>query len=189
MSISSQLLILNQTKQNINQAINLKGVTVTDEPFADYPNKVRLIPCGTGTYESQIILYLEGKLKHAEIPSGTTTIGNSAFRDSDDGYNQLQTVTIPNTVTSIDAYAFYYLSHMTEITIPASVTSIGEGAFAQCINLTSITCLATVPPALGNTALSTTNEHTVVYVPAESLLAYQTASGWMDYAHMIQPIP
>ena len=189
MSISSQLLILNQTKQNINQAINLKGVTVTDEPFAEYPDKVRLIPCGTGTYESQIILYLEGRLKHAEIPYGTTTIGNSAFRDSDAGTNMLRTVSIPSTVTTIEPYAFYYQSHMTEITLPASITSIGEGAFAQCINLTSITCPATVPPTLGYNALSTTNEHTVVYVPAESLLAYQTASVWINYSDMIQPIP
>ena len=42
MSISSQLLILNETKNNIKTAINLKGVSVTDEPFAEYPDKVRL---------------------------------------------------------------------------------------------------------------------------------------------------
>ncbi len=257
MSISSQLLILNQTKQNINQAINLKGVTVTDEPFAEYPDKVRLIPCGTGTYESQIILYLEGRLKHVDIPYGTTaigrnsfnnsgvhtvsipstvtSIGDAAFRDSAletitipssvtsigeyaffgcqaleainlpntaitlgdyvfSGCLKLTTVTIPDTITAIPNYAFYMSgftrdSFLETVVLGTGVTSIGERAFAGCRSLQSVTINAVSPPTLGRNAFVSTNQTFVIYVPANSVLAYQTADGWMDYSSRITAIP
>ena len=46
--------------------------------------------------------------------------------------------TIPNSVTSIEDYAFYYCKSLTSIEIPDSVTSIGAGAFYNCKSLTSI---------------------------------------------------
>lgn len=189
MSISNELITLNTTKQNIKAVINLKGVTVNDEPFADYPDKVRLIPNGGGIYESTIILYLEGKLKHAEIPDGTTAIGIGAFYDGDSDFNQLETISIPNSVTSIGEYSFFGNQNITEITLPSTTASIGAGAFLNCTNLTSITILATVPPTLGATGISTGNNNTKVYVPAQSVLAYQTADVWQYYSQMIEPIP
>ena len=46
---------------------------------------------------------------------------------------------IPNSVTSIESYAFSACSSLTSITIPDSVTSIGNNAFDSCSSLTSIT--------------------------------------------------
>lgn len=46
--------------------------------------------------------------------------------------------TIPNGVTSIGDWAFYYCSDLTSITIPDSVTSIGKDAVAYCSDLTSV---------------------------------------------------
>lgn len=189
MSIASQITLLNNTKQGIKTAINNKGVTVTDEPFAEYPDKIRLIPNGGGTYESQIILYLEGKLENVIVPSGTTSIGTGAFYDGDAEYNKLETINIPSSVTTIGDYAFYGNKNITEVTLPSTTTSIGAGAFEECDNLLSITVLATVPPTLGAAGLSTTNNDTLVYVPAQSVLAYQTADVWQYYSHMITAIP
>ncbi len=45
---------------------------------------------------------------------------------------------IPNSVTSIDMFAFSYCSSLTSITIPSSVTSIGLGAFFECSGLESV---------------------------------------------------
>lgn len=67
-----------------------------------------------------------------EIIPGTQEIGDSAFYSS---YN-LDSVTIPNSVTSIGEYAFWDCSSMTRIFIPDSVTFIGMNAFANCRNLT-----------------------------------------------------
>ena len=43
--------------------------------------------------------------------------------------------TIPDSVTSINGWAFYYCDSLTEIVIPDSVTSIGDNAFGGCYRL------------------------------------------------------
>ena len=45
---------------------------------------------------------------------------------------------IPDTVTTISAYAFYGCTSITSVTIPESVTSIGENAFKYCANITKL---------------------------------------------------
>lgn len=250
MSISNELIILNSTKQNIKTSINLKGVSVTDESFAEYPDKVRLIPSGTGTYESQIILYLEGSIKNADIPLGTTAIEQYAFESCP----KLKSVSIPNTVTYIGTRSFYdcpiatlsipgsvltiglsafsqtdvtsltlnngittigesafsHCSGLTSVVIPDSVTSIGAAAFQSCNFLSSVTigtgitqignyafqsgnieeivCLAVSPPTIGNSVFGEVYSSFKIYVPDESVLAYQTADGWMNYASKIKGI-
>ncbi|MBQ5779187.1 MAG: leucine-rich repeat protein [Paludibacteraceae bacterium] len=47
----------------------------------------------------------------------------------------MTSVTIPNSVTSIEGGAFYDCYGLTSITIPNSVTSIGDGAFRFCSNI------------------------------------------------------
>ncbi|MBR0497960.1 MAG: leucine-rich repeat protein [Paludibacteraceae bacterium] len=63
-----------------------------------------------------------------------TSIGNHAFWKC----NSLQSVTIPNEVTSIGAYAFSTCG-LTSVTIPNKVTSIGNHAFEFCYSLQSVT--------------------------------------------------
>ncbi len=46
---------------------------------------------------------------------------------------------IPDTVTSISAYAFNDCQGLTSVTIPNGITSIGQGTFYDCLNLTHIT--------------------------------------------------
>ena len=69
------------------------------------------------------------------IPNSVTSIGEGAFYDC----SGLTSITIPNSVTSIGEGAFQFCSGLTSITIPNSVTRIGEGAFRWCEGLTSIT--------------------------------------------------
>lgn len=252
MSIANQLLILSQTKNNIKESINLKGVEVTDEAFAEYPDKIRQIPNGGGWYESNVILFLERKIRTAVIPEGITTIGNSSFNDC----ASLTNVTIPDSVTSIGDSAFYDCSSLTSVIIPSSVTSIssraffkcssltsvsigsgvtsigmaafyscssltsviipdsvtsigdnafnkctslanvtignsvtniGEYAYSDCSSLASVTVNATTPPTLGSSAFNSTN-NCPIYVPDDSVLAYQTSDNWIEYANRIKGI-
>ena len=53
--------------------------------------------------------------------------------------SELTSVTIGNSVTSIDKGAFSCCSGLTSVTIPDSVTSIGYRSFELCYGLTSVT--------------------------------------------------
>lgn len=61
-------------------------------------------------------------------------IGQYAFS----GCYELESVTLPNTLTYIDEYAFNQCYVLEEIDIPLSVKSIGYGAFCSCKSLQSI---------------------------------------------------
>lgn len=61
-------------------------------------------------------------------------IGGGAFA----GKTSVTSVTIPDSVTFIDWYAFQGCG-LTSLTIPSSVTSIGKSAFYSCPALTSVT--------------------------------------------------
>ena len=93
----------------------------------------------SGFNEIEIVEY-RGNATSVEIPSRiygmkVIRIGDGAFAS----HRNLESVTIPDGVTSIGDYAFRYCSSLTSITIPNSVTSIGDSAFANCSSLTSIT--------------------------------------------------
>ena len=68
------------------------------------------------------------------IPDSVTSIEHGAFSNC----TSLTSITIPNSVTSIGQSAFND-SGLTSITIPNSVTSIGDNVFSRCNNLESIT--------------------------------------------------
>ena len=81
-------------------------------------------------------LYLNGTpVTDLVIPDGVTRIGDYAFYYC----GSLTSITIPEGVTSIGESAFFGCSSLTSITIPSSVTSIGNQAFSWCSSLTSIT--------------------------------------------------
>ena len=71
---------------------------------------------------------------------------------------------IPNSVTSIESYAFSACSSLTSITIPDSVTSIGNNAFDSCSSLTSITIPDSVT-SIGNNAFDSCSSLTSITIP------------------------
>ena len=69
------------------------------------------------------------------IPNSVITIDVEAFS----GCSGLNSITMSNSITYIGSYAFYDCSGLTSITIPNSVTTIGDEAFSGCSGLTSVT--------------------------------------------------
>ena len=118
------------------------------------------------------------------IPNGVTSIGDYAFGHC----TSLTSITIPNGVTSISNYTFGYCNLLVSIDIGSDVTSIGFGAFAGCIALTYMTCRATTPPVLYSDALSDVPMDCNIYVPAESVNAYKSATNWSARSAYIQAI-
>ena len=72
--------------------------------------------------------------KNTIIPNTVKIIGKSAF-----ALNNLNAMTIPEGVQSIEAYAFSYCPNLKTMNIPNSVTSIDKQAFIGCTNLTTVT--------------------------------------------------
>ena len=102
----------------------------------------------------------------------------------------MNNIVLPESVTSIGQQAFSSCGRLTNIVIPDGVTSIGYGAFSNCERLTSIICLSVNPPSVGiYSYLFDIKVITAIYVPAASVNAYKTASGWSYYADKIQAKP
>ena len=121
-------------------------------------------------------------LTSVNIGDSVTTIGSYAFEYC----SSLKSVNIPDSVTTIAYAAFQYCTSLTNVTIPDSVTTIGDYAFKNCDSLTNVYCKATTPPALGGTSVFDYNGGgRKIYVPAESVDAYKSATNWSEYKSAI----
>lgn len=91
--------------------------------------------------KSELINYPAGRAENSYIiPDSVATIEEFAFCQC----SALTSVTIPESVTSLKSGAFSRCSGLTSIIIPDSVISIGEAAFFVCYGLTSIVIPDTV---------------------------------------------
>ena len=104
------------------------------------------------------------------------TIGTYAFYES-----KLPSISIPDSVTAIGgSNSFQNCTMLTTVVIgttrACAMASFGAGSFTGCKSLSRITCWATTPPSVGSGAFP--SQAISVYVPAESVAAYQAASGW-----------
>ena len=107
-------------------------------------------------------LYLNNtELTELTIPSSITQINACALC----GASSITAATIPSSVTSIGSGAFYGCTGLTSITIPSSVTSIGSSAFSGCSGLTSIT-LPDGLTSIGVNAFGYCTGLTKIYIPA-----------------------
>lgn len=89
------------------------------------PNSVKEIGC--------YAFYGLEKLKKVDIPYGVTKLNGFSY------CTNLTSVSIPNSVESIDNLAFSYCKALTSIEIPNNVWLVSEYAFIGCESLVSIT--------------------------------------------------
>jgi len=120
--------------------IKMLGIKEYNVNDPEYPDSERLGDYWYyETYGKITITGYEGSENNITIPAQinekpVTRIGDHAFEGC-----KITSVTIPNSVTSIEEKAFYYCTSLTSITIPNSVTRIGNDAFSDCYSLTSVT--------------------------------------------------
>ena len=118
------------------------------------------------------------------------TIGNSVSSIGEEAFascNALTSIIIPDSVTTIGAEAFEACYNLQSMTIGSGVTSIGRYAFSSCYALTSITLRAITPPQLVNAFFYSNRyyEQATLYVPNESLAAYQAHEEWGKFTHIV----
>ncbi len=102
------------------------------------------------------------------IPNSITSIEDNAFN----GCSGLTNINIPNSVTKIGNYAFSGCSGLTNINIPNSVTTIGNYAFSGCSGLTNINIPNSVTK-IGDNAFGGCNKLTSITIPNSV-----TSIGW-----------
>lgn len=160
--------------QNGNESIYITGYDVNKSH--SYYNDLSIPECIlVGNKEIPVKFISEYAFRNCSleslvIPSGVTSIGDSAFQDCENltsitipgsvtsikgclfyGCDNLCSITISDGVTTIEERAFEGLQSLASITIHASVTSIGDHAFQGCKSLTSITIPDSVT-SIGNDA-------------------------------------
>lgn len=141
--------------------------------------------------------------KNSIIPDNTEIIGDSSFGS----IYSLITINIPDSVTTIDKYAFQNCNSLEVLTIgsgvkiiepvafnagkfkemrfPAGLENIGTSALsvANCKKFDFSKCNATTPPICSGTAFGTrtTTDWTII-VPKGGLDVWKSATGWSNYA-------
>jgi hypothetical protein len=141
--IKSKLFVLCAVTLGVTSFVNLKltspiiadagGVVITSTTSYTIDENGVLTYSGTGTIQQpSISSYDKDKVTEIIIEDGITNSGSFNF------CKNLKKVTIPDSVTSIDARAFEGCTSLTKIDIPDSVISIGMWAFGDCTGLTEI---------------------------------------------------
>ena len=110
--------------------VSLQSASVDDLTFTlnDTGTEYSLTDCDTAASGSLVIpSTYNGK--------PVTSIGENTFKDC----INLNSVTLPNGIASIEYRAFFNCTGLTNVNIPNTVTSIGDRSFYNCTSLTGIT--------------------------------------------------
>ena len=150
-------------------------------------------------------------LKKVVLPYSVTEISDSSFANTglqdvimqntvasigDSAFSGCFAVTTPFKISSgcelLSDGAFKDCTALTTITITGRCRRLEKSVFKGCSHLFNIYCNAAVPPVMDlNTTTNTYDQFEgcrsdfIIRVPAGSLQAYQTATGWSDYASRI----
>jgi len=145
----------------------------------DKPIKVTII-VNDQTFKSFAdVIKSAGKYVNINFSGGSlTTIPAYAFFDVDEnedtyyGCELLVSITMPNSVTGIEGFAFADCTGLTSVTIPKSVTSIGAAAFCDCTGLTGVTIPNSVESIKEGAFIGCTNLSGVTFQGASSNFEY-----------------
>ena len=133
------------------------------------------------------------------IPDNVTAIGENAFW----GRWGMRSISIPETVKSIEGYAFAWCislggiglpseletigngafesSGLNSITLPASLKTIGADAFKNCQNLIEVTVQNPVPLTLDGGDTFSNRANAALFVPEDCIATYKAADYWKEF--------
>ena len=161
------------TVGDLNYRVNNDGVSVT-------------VTGHVNGYDATGPLVIPESVSYEGHNYAVTVIGNTAFMYC----FYLTSLTLPNSVTTIEEGAFAYCSGFDgTLTIGESVTFIGDYAFRDCSHFTGAVTLATTPPELGNEpgwncVVFQGFGYPILTVPCGCIEAYQN-SAWYDPNGMV----
>ena len=118
-------------------------------------------------------------MEHIDLPESLTSVAMLAFNTC----LTLRDITIPDGVEELPLMCFNGCLALEKVVLGKGVSSFGPNAFANDNNIREVYSLNTVPPVSASFTEQTYGQATL-YVPGESLSAYQSADGWSDFSHI-----
>lgn len=178
---SPAVLGLPNNKALLTRAEIPTGVVIGDKAFTSCGNLTSLV-LPEDCVEIPMRLANYTKITDIKIPNGVTSIGDNAFES-----DFLTHLSIPDGVISIGSYIINE-TNIASLTIPSGLTTLGRAAFGGYV-LNEIHMKPVVPPTASSSIFSAyggvPNKYLTIFVPAESVNAYKTASIWSTYADYI----
>ena len=111
-------------------------------------------------------------LTQVSVPSLVATLGKEAFREC----TALSEVTLGDGLQTIDDNALRETA-IRRLSLPSTVRKLGKKVAEKCQQLQRIECHAITPPELAGES----NSKIELYVPAQSVTAYQQAKNWKKF--------
>lgn len=121
-------------------------------------------------------------IRKITLGNNITSIGSSAFS----AMYALSEIKMSENITEIGQSAFSNCSGLASVTFPESLLSLGSSVFSGCYGIAEYHFTSSTPPTIQSNTFSDISSDCVIYVPAESLEAYQTATNWSTYASQMQ---
>ena len=119
------------------------------------------------------IFYGCTKLETVTIPNSITTIQKYMFY----GCSKLSVFPVGNSITTIEDYAFRRCSSLLNVVIPDSVTSLGKYSFAECKKMTDIT-FGTGITEIPENVCSWCDKLVNITIPSTAVTIGQAAFAW-----------
>lgn len=88
--------------------------------------------------ENGVLVEYRGSASSVAVPTGVHTIGFGAFTGGTDSYSvneTLVTLTLPDSVTTIESWAFANSTSLKNVTLSQNLAAIEDGAFFGCTSL------------------------------------------------------
>lgn len=120
--------------------------------------------------------------------SAITELGNNSFLNC----QSLVTINFPSIVTlstnSSQDGCFRDCTSLKYVTLGSALTIVGTSCFYNCTALIWIKIQAITPPTLSNIDALSTSNNCPIYVPDDSVAAYQAATNWSTYSSRIKAL-
>lgn len=166
--------------ENVPASVEDNGVTykvtaIGDGTNSAFNNTGGAVVIAEGITTIKVKAFENSRVNTISLPNSLTTLEERAFQYT----NSLTVLVIPDGVKEILGWCFMG-SAVTEITFGSGITSIGTSATLNCNKLTAIKFKATTPPTLASNSFAATLAGKItVYVPVGCKTAYETA--WSSY--------
>lgn len=165
---------------NFGSRVLFKATTGVSNENRPYNNSIIKVYIGDGATIRDYAFNNCNALQTVVIPDTITSIGTSAFQNC----FSLKNVVIPDEMTSIGGSAFNNCSALLEIKIPYGLTGIAGSAYQYCYSLQNITIPDTVT-GIGNYAFITCYSLTSVIIPESvtsmGIHAFNNCNGILEY--------